>query len=186
MGLSDSKLNAEGSAVPPKTRPLLVRRYEELRKRKVNSDNLSKKQSLKIYSVEDDNSSKSHSRDQSVDETVVIVTVQTLAVPLPETENQRDCNIGSMEQEKEHDRIEKVKHDDDKLAEAIIQIEEKKTAENEHQLEEIVAGKNDGDDEGEDKEEEVGRLEYPGSPSFKIYCVEPQTKLEDDHLSEYY
>lgn len=146
MGCGGSKLDPEDEAVPPRLRPLLRRRLEEIKKRRqataLKGDALSRKELLK-NEVEDDD----HSAVQSLPD-----NNET------KSSSSRDGSIRSA-----------------KVAPAPEECQEEAV--------------NWVDVEGEDEEGngEDGRLSNvdgrriaPGSPSFRVYCVEMSESDKED------
>lgn len=139
MGCGGSKLDPEDEAVPPRLRPLLRRRLEEIKKRRqtttLKGDAISRKELLK-NEVEDDDHSPVHSLPDN-NET--------------KSSSSRDGSIRSA-----------------KVAPAPEECQEEAV--------------NWVDVEGEDDEGdgEDGRRIAPGSPSFRVYCVESSESDKED------
>ncbi|TKY60552.1 gelsolin-related protein of 125 kDa [Spatholobus suberectus] len=204
MGIGNSRLNAaEGDVVPAKIRPMLVGRFEEFKKRRNEEGTLSKKKLLKDADEEDDNSQSSRlteREDNKVpspkeiqplkEETVVraIITTEKLSrvVPMPNSE----CKI-VQENHPNKGNIQQVNKDMDpnqdkvnQMAEAEVKTEEGNTVEPveepKREKEQEVGAKGDGDSDDEDDSEEDGRFLRPGSPSFRIYCIEAEKRNEEE------
>ncbi|RDX71799.1 hypothetical protein CR513_48799, partial [Mucuna pruriens] len=177
MGLSSSKLNAaEGET---KSRPMSVGRFEEFIKRK---ETPSKKKLLKDADEETDNSLSSRQTETEYkfssprviqppkEGTTVVqaITAEKLSrvVPMPNSE----CKIV----ENNHLRnINKVNKDMD--PNHMVKTEERTK-------EQQVSAKgddHDDDSDDEDESEQIGRLICPGSPSFRIYCIQAE-KINDE------
>ena len=165
-------MNPNGAeAFPARVRPLLIRRLEEFKKRRnINGDTLrggggeeedaiSKKQLLKgdgggAEEEEDKNTQSAHSHHED-DEPVVRVEKLSKVVPLPVSE----CGVGEKKHKEHKD------HDQEKVKDVKPQTENK--------LEDANA-KHDDDDY-----DEIRWLIGPGSPSFRIYCIEAEKKKEE-------
>ncbi|KAJ7945662.1 Nuclear polyadenylated RNA-binding protein [Quillaja saponaria] len=221
MGCGNSRLNPDGEMVPARIRPLLKRRFEELRRRKNGvslhggDGTLSKKELLKD-AVEDDESSPTqslHEKDgnvtslpkpkengESKEETVVVMVrvpaeKSSKVVPVPDSESESENSVELNDRKREIELD--VKANDDKKVgvmektEAMVKTEEveavaektrdvKKTEERqaEHDHHEGEADDEKQEDE-DDNHGENGRqkpdpnwLLCPGSPSFRVYCIE--------------
>ncbi|KAE9601368.1 hypothetical protein Lalb_Chr13g0297091 [Lupinus albus] len=197
MGGGSSKINArEGVVVPVKIRPLLLTRFEEFRKRRNGGTlkiegTLSRKKLLKDgHDEEDDNShtyeneKETQDKEQVKDETMVVrvISIEKISrvVPLPNSECESETE-GEEEEEKkeekdtitEHDNQDKVFHVDD----VVEEHEEENTRENEQEVDAKCDNENsDDEDDDDDENEECGRVAYPRSPSFRIYCIETENK----------
>lgn len=205
MGIGNSKSNAvEGEGLPAKIRPMLVSRYEEFRKRRNRETTLSKKN---LLNEKDDNSQSSHRTEEEnkvssskeieppKEETVErVITAEKLSrvVPVPnsECENVEEThpNKDNIEQViKYMDPSQDVFNRAVEMAEAEVKTEEEKTAELVEETKEEKKQKVDakGDDHhedsgDEDESEKVGRFLCPGSPSFRIYCIEAEKRNEEE------
>lgn len=181
MGGNNSRLinPNSGDALPAKIRPLLGQRIEEFRKRRNNvqgeDTDLSKKELLKDSNgsfdekSSDKNEVSEETQSQKEQPTVIrAVAVEKLSqvVPLPVSE------CGNVEEKKEKEKEER--NGQIETAEVTIQenIYEKRNAKHDEEEEE--------DDEEEEEEDDIGRRIGPGSPSFKIYCVESDEKKEQE------
>ncbi|OIW19923.1 hypothetical protein TanjilG_30837 [Lupinus angustifolius] len=173
MGCNNSRLNASGEEVPPKIRPLLLRRIEELRKHNNGGGGEEEGAISKMHLLNDDTiiEAQSFSEDENNnmvlpkgiqltrEQNMVHVDKLSKVVPLPVSE------YGSEDQhnKRKDPRHEKVKH-----------------VENDVEVD-FHDGDNDDSDE-DDEEEEVennkGRLLGRGSPSFKIY-IEPKKMIKE-------
>lgn len=186
MGGNNSKLNQNGGGevLPARIRPLLRQRIEEFRRRRNNNGvvtvtpqgggelegAISKEQLLKNDA---DRNSHSFAKNNGIEETQqqppkAAVEKLSKVVPLP---------VSECEKEKEKDF--------EKKAEIIKSVAAGPHPENK------ANAKHGDDDEKENEDEEddneTGRLIGPGSPSFKIYCIEAEKrKKEEDELREYY
>ncbi|KAF1888004.1 hypothetical protein Lal_00024015 [Lupinus albus] len=172
MGGGSSKINArEGVVVPVKIRPLLLTRFEEFRKRRNGGTlkiegTLSRKKLLKDgHDEEDDNShtyeneKETQDKEQVKDETMVVREEE-------EKKEEKDTIT-------EHDNQDKVFHVDD----VVEEHEEENTRENEQEVDAKCDNENsDDEDDDDDENEECGRVAYPRSPSFRIYCIETENK----------
>ncbi|KAK7291530.1 hypothetical protein RIF29_06752 [Crotalaria pallida] len=227
MGGGNSKLKAgDGVVVPDKIRPLLLRRFEELRKRRNGATlqvegTLSQKQLLKdahedegsnnsqVSSHETETETETQQHDTEKEKTdeaekvqvkeeiqmiVRVISIEKISrlVPMPNCECK--CKSEEQEEEEEEEKETKTEHHDnqkvfhiDKVAEV---HEEEKTKENEQ--EEIHAKIDDQSDEDEDEDddddnhyenEQNGRV-GPGSPSFRIYCIEADNRKDSKEDEE--
>ncbi|KAF1893434.1 hypothetical protein Lal_00001909 [Lupinus albus] len=186
MGCNNSRLNASAEEVPPKIRPLLLRRIEELRRFKnggeeaegalskmhlLNYDTIVEAQSF--HEEENNNKVLPMGTQPTKKQNMVLVDKLSKVVPLPVSE------YGTEDQHNKHKdpRQEKVKH-----------------VENNGDVEfqrgwPRTENKNDDfhDDSDEDDEEEVennkGRLLGRGSPSFKIYIHPKKIIKEKERLA---
>ncbi|KAM6570397.1 hypothetical protein CsatB_018382 [Cannabis sativa] len=169
MGCQNSKLNADVLAIPPKLRPILWRKVEELRNRRrngvVNGTTISKKELLKdgkVYmlpssvdenesrksiSLEDDSVSSSGSRPKPVKEETKMETMEE-----------------KTEEEDKDSAVVKVE-----ALEKMVVVEEEEEEEKENEEEEME----------EEEDEERGNL-CPGSPSFRVFFVESSLGEKDD------
>ncbi|KAF4361532.1 hypothetical protein F8388_007548 [Cannabis sativa] len=167
MGCQNSKLNADVLAIPPKLRPILWKKVEELRNRRrngvVNGTTISKKELLKdgkVYmlpssvdenesrksiSLEDDSVSSSGSRPKPVKEETKMETMEE-----------------KTEEEDKDSAVVKVE-----ALEKMVVVEEEEEKENEEEEME------------EEEDEERGNL-CPGSPSFRVFFVESSLGEKDD------
>ncbi|XP_027360051.1 rRNA-processing protein EFG1-like [Abrus precatorius] len=186
MGTSNSKLNANGGGevLPARIRPLLHRRVEELRKRKSGTNlrggaaveeeegTLSKKQLLK----HDDENFQSFDENET-ENTRLAESVEKLSkvVPLPVPE----CATQEQRDELHSDR------ELGKKVEGELKTEKVKSAGPQTEQANAEHGGDDDDDDEEDEDEiESGRRIGPGSPSFKIYCVETENNKEQEESDE--
>jgi len=64
----------------------------------------------------------------------------------------------------------------EEVKEGMVEVKEEK---NEQKVSE-KNGENDDNDSDDDDDDEVGRFLYPGSPSFRIYCTEADTRKEEE------
>ncbi|CAL0305195.1 unnamed protein product [Lupinus luteus] len=169
MGCNNSKLNASGELeVPPKIRPLLLRRIEELRKHKNGGGGEEEGAMSKMHLLNDDTIVEGQSFSEDENDNIVLpmgtqpnkeqnmVHVDKLSkvVPLPVSEYEEQHN-------KHKDRSqEKVKH-----------------VENNGDVD-LDNDDSDEDDEEEEVENNKGRILGRGSPSFKIY-IEPKKIIKE-------
>ncbi|TKY73689.1 nucleolin protein [Spatholobus suberectus] len=156
-----------------------------------NNSKLHESGQLLNYNGVDERKSQSSEENESRDNKGSInkrVEKLSKVVPLPvsepETEEQRNELHNDHDQEKGKDvekKGEVVEVKTEKVKSAGSQLEIK--------LEEANAKHGSSDDEDEDDEEEEededddiqsGRLIGPGSPSFKIYCIEVDNKKEEE------
>lgn len=212
MGGGNSRSNAgEAVVVPPKIRPILIRRFEELKKRKGAAKlqvegTLSKKQLLKEDTEEDDSTSQSSHEtcretkkenkvstgetQQAKEETEArVMTPEKLSrvVPLPnsecEAEEEKDPNKGgNIEQDNkhsDHDDQEKIIQVEPK-AKTKVKTEEKETTEPKQEIEQHADAKGDDDDDSDNDDSEEFSTFLPGSPSFRIYCIEAEKRQEEE------
>ncbi|KAE9610164.1 hypothetical protein Lal_00006817 [Lupinus albus] len=207
MGGGNSKLNAgEEVVVPVKIRPLLLRRFEEFRKHRNGGTlkiegTLSKKELLKDNPGEEDgNSQTSHENETEIQEknnerehvkeeimVLRVISIEKISrvVPLPNIECECKCKCETQEENKEekstnteHDNQEKVFHVND-----VVEVhEDAKTKENEQEVD--AKSDNESSDDDDDESEEHGRLDYPGSPSFRIYCIETESRKDEEKESK--
>ncbi|CAJ1937560.1 unnamed protein product [Sphenostylis stenocarpa] len=196
MGMGISKLNAaeEGKGAPAKFLPSFVGRIEEFRKYKNTENTLSKKKLLKYADREDVKSRSSQSEDNvssskeiqtSKEETgarVIAAERLSRVVPMPNSEGKIMA-----ENHPNKDNVEQVKRNMDpsqgklnhvvEMVQAEVKTGEEKSArlaEEEPKKEKMQSEKGDEHDDDKDESEEVGRFICPGSPSFKIYCFDPE------------
>ncbi|KAF1867117.1 hypothetical protein Lal_00049545 [Lupinus albus] len=197
MGGVNSKLNAgEGVVVPVKTNPLL-RRFEEFRKHR-NGSTLKLEGTLSQDSPkkEGGTSQTTHENEtetqdmdnkkemEQVKEEIMIVRVISIEkfsrmIPLFNTECKCKCKIDMEKEEKEinteKDNLETVFHVD-----AVAEVHEEKKTENNKQEVEAKGDNEKSDDEDDYNEDDSEMLLYPRSPSFRIYCIETQSKKEEE------
>jgi len=194
--------------VPAKILPTFVAKIEEFKKHRNAENTLSQKKLLKD-SDEDDGNSQSSPENESAhtvsssqeiqkpkEETVAQVTAAeklSRVAPMPNSEGKI-----TEENHPDKDNTEQVNTDMDpnqeklNLVVEMVEAEVKTEEEKSEKLEEEAREEKDeemgakGDDEhdddsyDEDKSEEVGRLLCPGSPSFRIYCIEPEKVKESE------
>ncbi|KAK7358685.1 hypothetical protein VNO77_00623 [Canavalia gladiata] len=209
MGIGNSKLNSgDGNAVPPKIRPVLTGRLEDFKKRRNGEGALSKKQLLNETDEEDgishssqeteteDKVSSKEIKSPKKEEMVVRSTPTTeklsRVVPMPNVEceiGENNTNKGNVEQaNKDVDpNKDKVVHIV-KMDEADVKTEQGKAAEpvEEPKKENYQApakGDDNTDDNDSDDDDERGKFNgflCPGSPSFRIYCIEADKRKEEE------
>ncbi|XP_019463319.1 PREDICTED: nucleoplasmin-like protein ANO39 isoform X2 [Lupinus angustifolius] len=202
MGGGSSKINAgEGVVVPVKIRPLLLSRFEEFRKRRNRGTlkiegTLSRKKLLKDGHEEEDGNSqyphenekerqdKNKEKEQAKDEIMVVrvISIEKMSrvVPLPNSE----CECETEEAEKEEDRDTNIEQDNQGKVFHVDDVVEEHEEENTRENEEEVHPKSDDEDDDDDKNEERGKLVYPKSPSFRIYCIETESKKDEQERSK--
>jgi hypothetical protein len=203
MGGNNSRLinPSGGDTLPAKFRPLFRQRIEEFRNRRnVRKEDgaMSKKELLKD---DDGNSNERSSNANEIFEetqprkdektTACVVPVEKLSqvAPLPVYEYGNEKEDEEEEEErkghKNHDQEKKDKDIEKKIAvvKSALLLEDNKHDDEEEE--------DDKEDEDED-EDDIGRLISPGSPSFRIYCIEAEERKEresfdtDTHeVSEY-
>ncbi|XP_019436380.1 PREDICTED: pre-mRNA-splicing factor CWC15-like [Lupinus angustifolius] len=201
MGSVNSQLNAgEGVVVPVKSNPLF-RRFEEFRKRR-NGSTLKLEGTLSQDSPKKEggnsqttheNETETHDMDnkkekEQVKEEIMIVRVISIekfsrVVPLSNTECKCKCKTDKEKEEKEinteQDNQETVFH-----VHAVAEVhEENNTIEKDKQEVDAKSDNEKSDDEDNDDDDERddnGRLVYPRSPSFRIYCIETESKKEEE------
>ncbi|CAL0325269.1 unnamed protein product [Lupinus luteus] len=204
----------EEVVVPVKIRPLLLRRFEEFRKHRNGGTlqiegTLSKKELLKDnHGEEDGNSQTSHENEteikeknnekEHVKEEIMVLRVISIekisrVVPLPNTECECKCKYETQEEKEEtkegkdtnteHDNQGKMFHVND-----VVEVhEDEKTRENEQEVyakSDNESSDDEDDEDDDDESEEHGRLDYPRSPSFRIYCVETENRKEKKEESK--
>ncbi|XP_045821682.1 uncharacterized protein LOC123914525 [Trifolium pratense] len=187
MGNGSTKLySTEGetesvSPKSPKTRPTLIGRFEEFRKRMNFESSPSKKQLLKDAEEEDRSSNVSKSSSHEINETehhkVSVSTKEEATVPLETTE--KISRVVPMKNSAREAMEEK-----DNINKAIEKIEaEIKT--DEKIIEEIVKKLKIDDNDSDDEETaELGRYLCHGSPSFRIYCIEADRRKAEEEKEE--
>ncbi|GAV87290.1 hypothetical protein CFOL_v3_30716 [Cephalotus follicularis] len=179
MGCNNSKLDSEGEVVPAKIRPLLLRKLEEIKRHKIANATLSKKQLLKDGVEEDDHSSPPSVHD--INESKSISSSEGSTGPAkvtPEPVSNKECEESAeiMNQEKCTKQDDKAEEEREKnVVEPLVYLEEK----------EVVAETNQKEDEEEDEDERRLRnvddaLICPGSPSFRVYCIQSSTDDKDE------
>ncbi|KAK7399265.1 hypothetical protein VNO78_10445 [Psophocarpus tetragonolobus] len=159
MGIGNSKLNADegGKVVPTKLGPMLVARIDDFKNRMNGGEGeptLSKKMLLKDVDL------NSQSSPPSQELLSPFITTEKLSrvVPMP---NSHCPNV-----------------EDNRPNNPAIQTpkaEDKKTAEPVNEEADADADADDSDSE------EVGSFLCPGSPSFRIYCVEADNNNEEQY-----
>ncbi|KAF5730981.1 hypothetical protein HS088_TW19G00584 [Tripterygium wilfordii] len=173
MGCGASKAENGGEVVPVRLRPFLRRRFEEIKTRnamamKHEGATLSKKQLLKDGEEEDDDSQKSVSSQED----------SQVSPPLPEPEMTRNEVAEENVVDVATPRSAKVAPEpecDDKDEDDDNEIANKEMDVPVLVKEEVLVMETDGAED-----EEVGRLvrnvedRYicPGSPSFRVYCID--------------
>ncbi|CAL0306735.1 unnamed protein product [Lupinus luteus] len=198
MGGVNSQLNAgEGVVEPVKINPLF-RRFEEFRKRR-NGSTLKLEGTLSQDSTkkEDCNSQTTHENEtetqdidnmketEQVKEEIMIVRVISIekfsrVVPLSNTECKCKCKT---DKEKEintdQDNQETVFHVD---AVPVAEVHEEKEITEKNKQEVDAKGDNEKnvDEDDDDERDDSERLLYPRSPSFRIYCIETESKKEEE------
>lgn len=194
MGSGNSRLNSpERESLTIKTYSTIICRFEEFRKRRNAESTLSKKQLLKDAVEEDYCSSisqpSSHETSYEVEDHKVkdetFAEKVSSVVPMANSE----CEIKD-----DNDNVEKVNKEIDLSHNKVVDENEKVEAENkteEENIEWLVEEvKEENDDvsaksgEKDDNDEEIGRFLCPGSPSFRIYCIEEHKKEDQQHEEE--
>ncbi|KAK4256883.1 hypothetical protein QN277_006548 [Acacia crassicarpa] len=190
MGCGSSRMNSAEGLVPEKIRPLLFRRYEELKKRRQGpaaamqrETTLSKKNLLKAD--EDINSNNSSDGAEAEYKPAVISPMKVEATnkvaPLPlesgsehETSTDTENHKGNTEQQKLPEKEKDATGEEKNTKEAEETVAEKNEDE---QLEE----KSDDDEDGDDDDDfGFGDITLcPASPSFRIYCLPPQNNKDE-------
>ncbi|CAK8579112.1 unnamed protein product [Lathyrus sativus] len=185
MGNGNSRINSsqdQGESISNKVRATIIGRFEDFRKNRNVESTLSKKQLLKNGEEEDGSSSVSRSTSHETNEAqeckVSVSTKETTVVPLTTIENiSRIVPVENIECE----TIEKVnikneidvnKHKEIKTK---VEIIERIVEEVKKEQEQEVSAKSEENDENDcddDDETDLGRFLCPGSPSFRIYCIE--------------
>jgi hypothetical protein len=188
MGGNNSRLinPSGGDTLPAKFRPLFRQRIEEFRNRRnVRREEgaMSKKELLKD---DDGNSNERSSNANEIFEenqphkdektTACVVPVEKLSqvAPLPVYEygnEKEDEEDGERKGHKDHDQEKKDRDIEKKIAAVKSALLHE---ENKHDDEE-----KEEEDEDED-EDDIGRLIGPGSPSFRIYCIEAEERKEQE------
>ncbi|GAU45742.1 hypothetical protein TSUD_77670 [Trifolium subterraneum] len=183
MGSGNTKLNSiegETESISSKTRPTLIGRLEEFRKRWNIEYSLSKKELLKDAEQEDGSSDGSKSSSHEINETenrkVSASTKEEATVPLENSARE------AMEEKDNIDKdIAKVEAEiktDEKIIEEIV-----KKVKKEMELQKVSAKIDDNDSDEETGE--FGRYLCRGSPSFRIYCIEAdKRKAEEEKEKE--
>jgi len=207
MGLRNSKPTAaEGDALPAKTLPRIVAKFDELKKHKNAESTLSKKKLLKCADEEDGKSqsspenesgqkvSSSQEIQKPKEEMVAQVTAAeklSRVAPMPNSEGkimeENHPNKDNTEQvNRDVDPNQDKWNHDVRMVEAEMKTEEDKSAklEGEPRKEKDQEMGAKGDENDDDSDDEVGRLIRPGSPSFRIYCIDPEKKKDGE--CEYY
>ncbi|PSR89431.1 hypothetical protein CEY00_Acc29632 [Actinidia chinensis var. chinensis] len=148
MGCGVSRLNAEGEAIPAKFRPIFRRRIEEIRRRRCSSgamkDTAGKELLLnsKAANEEIDNNARISASSSPEDSIASCVTSEGSKRPEKSVKTEKKAN----EKEKEG-------------AKGAAKAEEGGNVDNE----------NEGDSEEEDERMIEASINFPGSPSFRIY-----------------
>ncbi|KAI9079684.1 hypothetical protein K1719_038305 [Acacia pycnantha] len=192
MGCGSSRMNSAEQVVPEKIRPLLFRRYEELKKRRQRpaaamqrETTLSKKNLLKAD--EDINSNNSLDEAEAEYKPAVISPMKVEATnkvaPLPlelgsEHENSTDTenHNGNTKQQTQPEKEKDATGEEKDTKEAEETVAEKNEDE---QLEE----KSDDDDSDDDFG--FGDIPVcPASPSFRIYCLPPQNDKDESKIQQ--
>ncbi|XP_027343158.1 uncharacterized protein LOC113855728 [Abrus precatorius] len=189
MGVGNSRLNGgDGEA---KIRPMLVGKFEEFRKSRNAETTLSKKELLKNADQEDGNSQSSRESEiedkvsslketqPPKDETFVrSTTAEKLSRVVPMPNPEREIEEGNGE------KVEKdIDQNQDKVIHVIQIVEaEVKTEEGKRTTEPVEEAKQENDDRDDDDDDshELNRVICPGSPSFRIYCIEAEKGNEED------
>ncbi|CAK8568085.1 unnamed protein product [Lathyrus sativus] len=196
MGGNNSKLiNSNGGDVlPAKIRPLLGQKIEEFKKRRSNvqeeDTELSKKQLLK------DNDGTSHEQSSDQNEvsketqlkkeqpTVVrAVAVEKLSqvVPLPVSGCGEKKEKEDEEQKEQKDHDGKIDKDvETKNAKVKSELSVQENIHEKHDMEDEEREEEEEDEDEDEDKDDIGRRIGPGSPSFKIYCVESDEKKEQE------
>lgn len=186
MGCNNSKLDPQGEAVPAKIRPLLRRRIEEIRRRRnaitFKVGNLSKKKLLKDGAEEDDQSD--HSSPPSVQDNNESKSISSLEgsigsskvapEPVSDISSKEFAEVTNQEKSTKEDNKDNDEEKREKVAEPVVILEEV-----------MVVELEEGEDEDEDEDERrVSNVEdsliCPGSPSFRVYCIQSLTDDKDD------
>jgi hypothetical protein len=206
MGNGNTKLNStegETETISTKIRPTLLGRFEEFIKRRNVESSPSKKKLLKDAEEEDGSSDVtkpcSHEINETEDHKVSVSTKEETTVPL-ETEEKisrvvpmENSECQAMEEKvninKDIDLSEdKVIHANENV-ETEIKTEEKiieeivEKVKKEKELQEVNA-KNDDNDSDDEGTAELGRYLCPGSPSFRIYCIEADKRKAEEEKEE--
>ncbi|XP_058735930.1 uncharacterized protein LOC131608002 [Vicia villosa] len=199
MGNGTSRVNStpeQGESIPAKVRSTIVGRFEDFRKQRNAESTLSKKKLLKNGEEEDGGSSVSRSSSNETNETkdgkVSVSTKEETTVPLTTTENisrvvpVEDIECKTIEEKvniKNEIHVSKDKEihanvkdeEENKIKEERIKrlVEEvEKEQEQEASAKCEKSDDNDHEEDDDDEESDLGRFLCPGSPSFKIYCIE--------------
>ncbi|KAM5571581.1 hypothetical protein ABKV19_011922 [Rosa sericea] len=181
MGGQNSKPTPEAEAMPPRIRPLLLRKYEEIRNRirsrRLRPDAaLSKKQLLKPEDNEQEvDNEEFQSLQSSPENSLASPKVQTL----PEKKSSKVAPVLL-----DHNEIKDQKNkEENKLENSIEEHKEKESGKAAKVVPVYIGGvfaleqAADGEEENEDHED-MRSINYqmfmcPSSPSFRVYCQEP-------------
>ncbi|XP_062115854.1 uncharacterized protein LOC133829996 [Humulus lupulus] len=183
MGCQNSKLNADVLAIPPKLRPILWRKFEELRSRRrngvVGGTTISKKELLKdnkVYllpsSIDENESRKSISMDDSVS--------SSGSRPKPEKNVSKEEKTKPETMEETDDKT--IKEDDNE--EWNIE-KDSRVAKADEAVEKMAVVEEGGEEEEEEEEEEERGNLCPGSPSFRVYFIEASLGEKDNGKCKY-
>lgn len=185
MGGHNSKLTPEAEAMPPKIRPLLQRKYEEIkariRARKLKTDAApSKKQLLKPEdNEEEEDTSVFQSLQSSPDHSVTSPKVQTV----PEKKSSKVAPVLV-----DHDEIKDQKKEENKPDNSIKENKEKESGKAAKVVPVYIGGvfaleqATDGEEENEDQEDmrSINYEMWDSSPSFRVYCQDEPTEFEKE------
>lgn len=191
MGLRTSKLNAaKVEGVPAK----IVAKFEDFKKQRNAESTLSKKELLKHEDEEDSNSqslpqndsghkvSSSHEIQKPREEMVAKSTAAeklSRVAPVPNSEGK------IMEENHPYkDNTEQVNRDmdpyQDKLTHVVTMVVAEVKAEEENSAKPEGEPRKEKDEEVGAKDDDEDRLLRPGSPSFRIYCIESEKIKESE------
>ncbi|CAL5214720.1 unnamed protein product [Lathyrus oleraceus] len=209
MGNGNSRINStkeQGESIPNKIRSTIIERFEDFKKNRNAEPTLSKKQLLKNGEEKDGGSSvfrsTSHKTNETEDCNVSVSTKEETMVPLTTTENisrivpveNIECktiekvNIkNEIDQSKDKEIRVNVKDGEEiETKEEIIERILKEVKKEQEQEVSAKSEENDGDDNDDDEETDIGRYLCPGSPSFRIYCIEAddEKKTQDEEDEE--
>ena len=182
MGSGHSKLNSsEEESVPIKVHTTLLGRFEEYRKQRNAESTLSKKQLLTEAEEEDGSTSNisqssSHGTNATechkvLDSTVVVPTENSECETTEETiDMKKDIDLRQENTDHSNEKVEaEIKTEEGNIEKIVEEVKEEKSGENDD---------NDSDN-NDDESEEHGRIICPGSPSFRIYCIEADKRIAE-------
>lgn len=154
--------------MPQRIYPVLLKPYKELKKLGRKKETTTSKNKL-LREEEDTNSSISSIEVEAMYKAMNVIAssprkVNEIArvVPLPNTENQENRKIMEKEGVDEKNHVNVVDDDDD----------------------DDVDDYDDAKDEDDDEEADIGIGLFPGSPSFRIYCLPQEVHKEQEVQTE--
>ncbi|KAL5543831.1 hypothetical protein UlMin_007615 [Ulmus minor] len=209
MGCQNSKLSGDLMAIPPKLRPLLWRKFEEMRRRRnvVPGTTLSNKQLLIDGCQEECStflaSSVHESESRSIASAESVATSRSHEKTGKESDKKCEENEKSKSEGQEEKKTEALKDEDQEeneqnnvkndeieidlkvvqavaIEEVVVVKDEERAVEEKEDEERAMEEK---EDEGKDEVREGEKI-YPGSPSFRVYFIEALENDEDENESK--